>query len=152
MDHSLKNIWHFIAIWVLTISCISEDVNNSFTADELRQLLASDSAKVWNLSDRQPDALMECELDDQLIFWRNQTVEDSITLSFTHGTLLCPGQDSVRYQGDWDLLDALTADTLVVIIDGDTSKMAIDFITSQSLQLSYQLNGDLIEEAFSFMP
>ena len=153
MVYSVKNLACFFIPMLLLGSCISEDINDSFTDPELRQLLANDSAKVWTLTDRQPDALMPCESDDLLIFWRSEIINDSITLKFTNGELLCQGQtDSLLYEGSWDLLEATSADTLLVIIDGDTNKRAIDFITSQSLQLSYQIGNDQVIEFFSFTP
>lgn len=143
----------FCTIVVLT-SCISEDQNDGFSIAELERLLAADSAKTWDFNDRILGPFVEmCDQDNQLTFILDVVTEDSTTLYFTTGANFCSTQiDSIIYAGSWSLLESPLADTLLIIIDGDTNKHSIDLITSQALEISSSDDNEVITDSYSYLP
>ena len=134
-------------------SCLSQDDIGSFSTDELNLLLASDSLKLWNLTDRRINGetvIMDCERDDFMALGRATTTLDTATIVFSAGTIQCPGQiDSIIFSGYWSVPDTTNAQVLELVIDGDSSMVSIDFISSQLLQLSHNHGGEQIQEDYT---
>lgn len=133
-------------------SCLSQDDLGQFSSSELNLLLASDSIKFWNLTDRRVNGetvIQECELDDLLAMTRSFTTPDTAKVVFSTGPIKCPGQsDSIIFSGYWLVLDTTNAQLMEFVIDGDSSLVSIDFISSQLLQLSLMDEDNLVQEDY----
>lgn len=136
--------------------CLAQDEMVDFPAGQLSRLLASDSAKSWQLTNRLVDdqsVIQDCEQDDILVFQTSNMLLDTAMVAFLTGPILCPGQsDSIMFEGSWEVIDTTNAQAVRLVIDGDTSLLSIDFITSQILRSSYIQAGKFIREEFISVP
>ena len=143
----------YISLLVIcTYGCLSQDELPQFTSRELANLLASDSAKSWNLTGRfinGNQVLLGCEKDDLLTFSQAATIQDTAKVNFFTGSVKCPGQsDSIVFKGYWYLLDSHNRSSLNFVVHGDTSSRSIEMISSQLLRLSHADGSDLVVEDF----
>lgn len=119
---------------------------------ELENLLAADSVKLWNLTDRSVNGesvIQDCERDDLLSLKRSLSSTDSAQVVFSSGEVLCPDQtDSISFAGSWLVPDTANLQLLLFIVEGDSNIMSINSITSQFLQLSHYQEGSLIQEDY----
>lgn len=153
-----------LAILLSVFACASDDAPANLEDEELQRLLAADSAKVWQRMTRKENGtntmFSDCDTDNLLIFSLAESAEDTITINYETGPMLCPSEsDSLIFQGAWDIFSSeipVIYDSLRLIIDGDTSLRNIDFITSQMLMLSYEqdASGQVIQvvESYQFIP
>jgi len=143
---------YILFLAICAAGCLSQDELPHFTSDELAALLASDSAKSWNLTGRFINGelvLLECEKDDLLTFGQAANALDTAKVTFTTGPALCPGQsDSIIFNGYWFLSGANNGDSLQYVINGDTSNRSIETITSQWLRLSRSEGPNVVIEEF----
>ncbi|MGI9543676.1 MAG: hypothetical protein ACR2MX_10485 [Cyclobacteriaceae bacterium] len=161
--YGLTSLFGF-AIPLLVFACASDDAPANLEDAELQRLLAADSAKVWQRMSRRENGtnttLPDCEIDNVLIFSLAESSEDTVTINYETGPLLCSGEsDSLIFQGAWDIFSSdipEVYDSLRLIIAGDTSLRNIDFITSQMLMLSYEeeASGQVVQvvESYQFIP
>lgn len=134
-----------LGLMFLLNACSNDEAAFNFETSELERLLASDSSKSWirlsRVENGQPQSLADCEIDELLIFSQPESAEDSITVNYETGPVRCSGQaDSIIFQGSWDIVAGdlpVTYDSIRFAIEGDTTLRNIDFITSQSLTLSF---------------
>jgi len=166
MDRSLGRLITALGLAALlsVFSCADDDAPANLEDAELQRLLAADSAKTWQRLSRKENGtskmLPDCETDNVLIFSLAESSEDTITINYETGPLLCSSEsDSLIFQGAWDIFSSdITEvfDSLRLVIDGDTSLRNIDFITSQMLMLSYEedASGQIVQvvESYEFIP
>ncbi len=157
LSYGPNSIWLiscFLCFGMLVgLEACDDDFNPAqFDEVELTQLLASDSAKTWILTSRVADPLMSCELDNELNLLR-MPIGDTLGYSKTTGDMVCTGEMAgVLVFGLWTVQDNAIKDSLVTIINGDSSFHAIEFITSQTLTLTYQGTNGVQELTYSFSP
>jgi hypothetical protein len=149
----LNQLLWFKLILILGLAACDDDFNPAqFDEIELTRLLAADSAKTWILTHGGSDPLMDCELDNQLNLLRT-ALGDTLGYNKTTGTMLCAGENEGTLEfGLWALQDNAVKDSLVTIVNGDSSFHAIEFITSQTLTLTYQSSNGVQELTYSFVP
>jgi len=141
-----------IALSFYLMSCDDDFNEAQFDEVELTRLLAGDSAKSWVLSSRPDDPLQECELDDQLNLLR-EALGDTLGYSKETGVELCASETlGIVEFGLWSLADNAVKDSLITIIDGDSTFHAIEFITSQTLMLNYQTANGSQQLTYSYTP
>ncbi len=134
------------------MSCDDDFNEAQFDDVELTRLLAGDSAKTWILTSRLDDPLQQCELDDQLHLLR-EALGDTLAYSKETGMELCNGESlGILEFGLWSLADNAVKDSLITIIDGDSTFHAIEFITSQTLTLNYQTANGSQQLTYSYTP
>ena len=113
------------------------------------RLLAGDSLKTWILTERPSNPLLDCELDNQLNLFV-AALGDTLGYSKNTGVELCSGEiEGILQFGLWTVQDNQVKDSLVTILNGDSSFHAIEFITSQTLTLTYQNGGSSQQLTYS---
>jgi len=135
------------------VGCLDNQLLPQFDNSQLALLLTADSCKSWHLVNRYIDGqetVADCERDD---FWKiciSTEVTNPDTMSLFGGTVLCPGQnDSLLMEGTWFLSDTASNDAIFLIVNEDTTRLNIESISSQFLNLTFVSSNHIFLEEFS---
>ncbi|MDN5203211.1 hypothetical protein QQ008_17610 [Fulvivirgaceae bacterium BMA10] len=132
-------IFFTTVLLIMVLACEKDEQKAGFTITEVKRLLAGDSVKTWIRTVRRESGtlinLQDCERNDSLkfILAKDNIIKDS--LLYHTG---CQSEPLIL--GNWSVVNARdlpNTDSLLYIVNDDTTYRTIKNITSQILTISF---------------
>lgn len=161
MDKALRGIYlGIVFIALLCVGCI-EDVDSPFNETETSRLLALNGFKSWSLASRSIDGEVttvstNCENNISLVFV-NGTDEDSLyiveKIRYCEPHITPDTVFNAKYTLALDTEDNFLDEIELLEATGDNiTRMRVEVLFTQSLQISYMLDGQEVLDVYSYLP